>query len=61
MKTKIRLLILLALCIIISSCSSDDDGNVSLTPEGQWLVNSLLIESSFDFDGGWNSLKRFIC
>lgn len=51
MKTKIKSLILFTLCFIVVSCSSDDEGNVTLTPEGQWLVSSLLVESSFDFDG----------
>lgn len=51
MKTKIKSLILFTLCFIVMSCSSDDDGNVTLTPEGQWLVSSLLVESSFDFNG----------
>ncbi|WP_299116373.1 hypothetical protein [uncultured Winogradskyella sp.] len=50
MKSKIQSLILLVLCLIISACSSDDDGNTSLSPEGEWLITSLLIESSFDFD-----------
>ncbi len=51
MKTKIQSLIFSVLCIAILSCSSDDDGNKNLTPEGQWLVSSLLVESSFDFNG----------
>ncbi len=50
MKTKIQSLLLLIFCLGMSSCSSDDDGNVTLTAEGQWFVNSLLIESSFDFN-----------
>ena len=57
MKSKIQSLILLVLCIVVSSCSSDDDGNVTLAPEGQWLVTSLLIESSFDFNGDGNASR----
>lgn len=51
MKTKIQSLILFALSIILVSCSSDDDGNTTLTAEGEWLVTALLVESSFDFNG----------
>ncbi|WP_299367596.1 hypothetical protein [Winogradskyella sp.] len=57
MKAKIQSLIFLVLCFLMASCSSDDDGNVTLTPEGKWLVTSLLIESSFDFDGDGNASR----
>lgn len=50
MRSKIHSLILIILCITIASCSSDDEGNVTLTAEGRWLVSSLLVESSFDFN-----------
>ncbi|MCT4630002.1 hypothetical protein [Winogradskyella sp.] len=57
MKVKIQLLLVFITCLIIASCSSDDEGNVTLTPEGQWLVSSLLVESSFDFDGDGNASR----
>ena len=50
MKTKIQNFILFAFVMSLCSCSSDDDGNTSITTEGRWLVSSLLTESSFDFN-----------
>ena len=57
MKSKILPLFLLILFLVQLSCSSDDDGNTTLTAEGQWLVSALLVESSFDFNGDGNASR----
>ncbi|WP_111683962.1 hypothetical protein [Winogradskyella tangerina] len=57
MKSKIQSITILFLCLIFGSCSSDDEGNVTITPEGQWFINSLLVESSFDFNNDGNASR----
>ena len=51
MKTKFQNLLLIALSLSILFSCSDDDAPASVSFEGMWLLTSLVIESSFDFNG----------
>ena len=57
MKSKLQFIGLLIFAIVFTACSSDDEGNVTLTPEGQWFITSLLVESSFDFNNDGNASR----
>ncbi|MDT0557687.1 hypothetical protein RM697_03460 [Ichthyenterobacterium sp. W332] len=50
MKTLFKTCLILFAILLLSSCSSDDEGNVTLSAEGEWLLTSLSVESSFDFN-----------
>lgn len=54
MKTKFQLLLCLLLffSFLLNSCSNDDDAVPTVSDlVGTWELTSLIIESSFDFDG----------
>ena len=53
----LRFTVLALLVFILTSCSSDDEGNVDLSPEGTWLLISLSVETAFDFNEDGNATR----
>lgn len=63
MKTKFQNVLCVALCIVFFvSCSSKDDDTETPNsiPVGAWELTSLVIESSFDFNGDGTSSRDLV-